>query len=55
MATVMTWNRRKVMIDSAWMTANAHLLHYTQAADGVWVPVGDLRQYEAGNRPWIDE
>ena len=52
MATVMTWNRRKVFVDSAWMQANASLLFYVLASDGVWVPKGDLVQYEAGRRPF---
>lgn len=52
MVTVMTFDRRKVLIDSAWMQSNATLLHYTQASDGVWVPSCDLKQYESGNRPF---
>jgi hypothetical protein len=52
MATVMTVDRRKVMIDSSWMKANASLMYYTQATDGVWVPICDLKQYESGNRPF---
>lgn len=52
MATVMTPDRRKVFIDSAWMQANATLLFYVQASDGVWVPICDVKQYESGNRPF---
>jgi hypothetical protein len=52
MATVMTANRVRVAIDAAWMQANASLLFYTQASDGVWVPRCDLVQYEAGRRPF---
>lgn len=51
-ATVMTPDRRKVMIDSSWMQSNASLMYYTQATDGVWVPICDLKQYESGNRPF---
>ena len=52
MATVMTWNRLKVMIDATWMQANASLFGYAVASDGVWVPRCDLVQYEAGRRPF---
>ena len=52
MATVMTWDRSKVLVDSAWMQANASLLFYVLASDGVWVPRCDLAQYEAGRRPF---
>lgn len=54
MCIVMTFDRRKVEIDSAWMQANATLFHYAQAIDGVWVPICDLRRYESGNRPFFN-
>lgn len=52
MAIVMTFDRRKVAVDSAWIEAHATLLYYAKASDGVWVPTCDLKQYEAGNRPF---
>ena len=52
MATAMTADRKKVLIDDQWMQANAALLGYEQASDGVWVPTCDLKQYEAGRRPF---
>lgn len=50
MATVMTWNRKRVLIDAVWMKQFAATLCYTQASDGVWVPKCDLVQYEARRR-----
>ena len=52
MATVMTADRVRVMIDSTWMKANASLFGYVVASDGAWVPRCDLAQYEAGRRPF---
>jgi len=54
MATVMTAMRTKVKVDATWMQENGRLLNFTQACDGVWVPICDLAQYEAGKRPWAD-
>ena len=48
----MTWDRRLIEIDAAWMQDNATHFFYVQASDGVWVPKCDLLQYEAGGRPW---
>ena len=52
MDMLMTFDRLLVMIDSDWIEANATLLHYAKASDGVWVPTCDLKQYESGNRPF---
>lgn len=52
MATVMTFDRKKIMINAEWMQANATLLRYAKASDGIWVPICDLQQYEIGNRPF---
>lgn len=51
-ATIMTHARTKAFIDRDWMEANAELIDYVQASDGVWVPKCDLVQYEAGKRPF---
>ena len=55
MATVMTWNRKRVFIDSAWMQQFAATLYYTQASDGVWVPECDMAQYETGRRQFDEQ
>jgi hypothetical protein len=52
MAIVMTATRQRIEIDANFMAEFGSLLHYQQACDGVWVPVCDLAQYEAGRRPW---
>ena len=49
-AVVMTYARSKVFIDRDWMEANAELIDYVQASDGIWVPKCDLVQYESGKR-----
>jgi hypothetical protein len=54
MAVVMTFDRRKVLVDAAWVAKNATLFGYTQAADGVWVPKSDLAAYENGTRKFAN-
>ena len=54
MATAMTFDRRRVLVNADWITKYAALFGYTQARDGVWVPKSDLVPYENGTRKFVD-
>ena len=47
MEPALTFDRVRVMVDSQWIRANAELLHYVKASDGVWIASCDLPQYES--------
>lgn len=54
MATAMTFDRRRVLINADWIAKHAALFGYTQASDGVWVQKSDLVPYENGTRKFVD-
>lgn len=51
-AVLMNHGREKIFVDSSWIEANAELIDFVKAKDGVWVPKCDLAQYELGKRPF---
>lgn len=53
MAKVMRVDRTIVTVDDDFMLANASLLMYVQADDGVYVPACDADQYTRGDRPAV--
>lgn len=54
MATVMTSDRKMVLVDLVWLEANARFFGLVRASDGVWLPACDLQQYESGKRVFLN-
>jgi hypothetical protein len=54
MAIVMTETRKRIEVDASIMEIIGPMMFFAKASDGVWIPMCDLAQYEAGNRHFLN-